>query len=228
MAGKMKEARTSKQYDLWSWCYDKTFGVLVRKRQRRAVQQLRPKAGDLVLDLGVGTGISLQFYPKDVRVIGMDLSKGMLNKAQRKVEEKGLSNCDLVQADAMLPPFAENAFDHIVITHTISVVSEPAKLLRWAQRIVKPGGRIVVLNHFQSTRPWIAFMEKLFNPVFVRIGWRSDLSLEECMRDVELNLDYCFKLSLVDVWRIVVFSKPPEGQAVRQEAHPAAAATAAA
>lgn len=211
----MKETRTSKQYDLWAWCYDRTFGVLVRKRQRRAIAQLQPKPGDRVLDVGVGTGIALNFYPKDVSVVGMDLSKGMLTKAQRKVAEHGLTHCNLVQGDAMLPPFAENSFDHIVITHTISVVSEPAKLLQWAQRVVRPGGRIVVLNHFQSTKPTIAFMEKVMNPLFVWIGWRSDLTLEECMRGVELNLDYCFKVSLFDVWRIVVFSKPPAGQAAR-------------
>jgi len=204
----MRESFTKGQYDVWSWFYDHTFGALIRKRQRRAVDQLRPRAGDRILDLGVGTGLTLRHYPKDVHVVGVDLSAGMLKKAARKRHRLGMENCELVQCDAMMPPFADESFDHVLITHVISVVSDPPKLLRWAQRLVKPGGRIVVLNHFQSTKPVVAWMERVLNPLFMKIGWKSDLPMEDVLRGCELTVDYIFKSSMMDIWRVIVLTKP--------------------
>ena len=208
----MIETKTSKLYDLWSIFYDYTFGALVRRRQVRALQQLHLKAGDCVLDMGVGTGMTLQHYPKNVTVIGLDLSAGMLAKAAEKRDELGLTHCHLIRADAMLPPFADRSFDHVMITHTISVVSDPAKLIGWAERLVKPGGRIVLLNHFQSTNPFFAWFERTFNPMFVKIGWRSDLALEDVLRGAKnLCVEYRFKMRLVDIWQIVVLMHPEPG-----------------
>lgn len=205
----MSEPITKKTYDIWAYFYDRSFGALVKERQVRAVEQLHLKPGEKVLDVGVGTGMTLPHYPKDVTVVGLDLSAGMLAKAHEKRTELNLAHCHLVRADAMLPPFAEASFDHVMITHTISVVSDPSKLIRWAQRLVKPGGRIVLLNHFQSTAPLIAWFERTFNPIFVRIGWRSDLSLEEVMRGVDMTIEYRFKMRMVDLWQIVVLRNTP-------------------
>lgn len=221
---KMSEPATSRCYDLWSGFYDRTFGALVHQRQIRALQELRPQPGQRVLDIGVGTGMTLRHYPKNVTVVGMDLSSGMLAKAAEKVRTLGLDHCRLVQADAMMPPFAPRSFDHIMISHTISVVSDPARLLRWAAQLVKPGGRIVVLNHFRSPNRFIGFFEKLVNPICVKIGWRSDLSLEECLQNVDLHVRYRFKMSLVDFWQIVVLTEHEPGVTRRpQQDEPAKA-----
>ena len=206
----MSEPSTSRLYDLWAWMYDWTFGALVRARQSRAIQQLHPLAGERVLDMGVGTGLMLNEYRPDITVVGLDISAGMLSKAAEKCVENGLTHCRLVRADAMLPPFADHSFDHIMISHTISVVSDPAKLMAWATRLLKPGGRIVLLNHFQSTWPVAAWVERVLNPMFVKIGWRSDLALEDVLRGADLDVEYCFKMRLIDVWRIVVLRRKGE------------------
>ena len=202
----MPEPQTSRVYDAWATLYDQTFGRLVHKRQHRALRELRPSPGDRVLDLGVGTGMTLPLYPKDIRVVGVDLSGGMLAEAQKKKLEQNLDHIQLCQANALHTPFADQSFDHVIISHTISVVSEPDQLLREARRLVKPDGRIVVLNHFRSPKPVVGWLEKVLNPVFMRIGWRSDLTLEECLEGVGLQVLYRFKLSTVDFWQIVVLT----------------------
>jgi len=205
---RMAEATTSRVYDLWSRCYDSTFGRLVHKRQVRAIEALAPEPGQWVLDLGIGTGITLPEYPDHAHVVGMDLSAGMLAKANDKRRRLDRHNLHLIQGDALHPPFAEQSFDHLIVTHTVSVVSEPPRLMQWCQRLVKPGGRVVVLNHFQSTIKPIAWIEQAVNPICCRIGWRSDLSLEDCLAGSELTLEADFKLNPLDIWRIVVLRRP--------------------
>ncbi len=223
----MDERTTNRTYDLWSRVYDHSFGKLLHRNQSRAVEQLktRLKPGDRVLDIGVGTGIMLRYFPTDVTVVGLDLSAGMLDKARRRCEQLELGHCHLVRADAMAPPFAEQSFDHVIISHTISVVSDPSKLLRLAGRLIKPGGRIVVLNHFLSTQPVMAWFEKTFNPLFVKLGWRSDLSLESVLPGTDLHVEYRFKLRLMDIWQIIVLThkshaQPSRPQVVEQRREP--------
>ena len=203
----MAESTTSRVYDLWSRFYDSTFGRLVHKRQVRAIEELHAQPGQWVLDMGIGTGITLQEYPHDVHVVGMDLSAGMLAKAREKARELDRPRTHLIQGDAMHPPFAESGFDHVLVTHTVSVVSDPPRLMRWVARLVKPGGRVVVLNHFRSESRPIGLAEQAINPLCMRIGWRSDLTLYECIDGVGLRLLYQYKLNRADVWRIVVLTR---------------------
>ena len=184
--------------------YDHTFGRLLVARQRRAIAELHLQSGDRVLDLGIGTGMTLQHYPRDVEVVGLDLSAGMLQQARQKIRQCGMNHVHLIQGDALDTPFANNSFDHILITHVISVVSDPIKLLAEAARLLKPGGRVVVLNHFQSAHRAIAALEKFVNPLCVQLGWRSDLSLSQAVDGAPLAVRYQFKLSAMDLWQIVV------------------------
>lgn len=201
----MQEASTQKIYDVQSVVYNATFSRLVRRRVARAVDHLNIAGDDLVLDMGIGTGASLSFYPTDRgRIIGVDLSEGMLKLARRKIRELGLKRVTVFQANALELPFAEDQFDQVFISHVISVVSDPYRLVREAQRVAKPGAQIVILNHFQSTNPIIALIEKLLSPLCTKIGWRSDLALNDLIRRTGVEVDYRFKLGSIDLWETVV------------------------
>jgi phosphatidylethanolamine/phosphatidyl-N-methylethanolamine N-methyltransferase len=201
----MQEASTQKIYDFHSGFYDATFGRLVRKRIAKAIQHMQIAPDHKILDLGIGTGQSLNYYPGDRgHVVGVDLSAGMLREARKKIQERRLGNAMVFQADAMRLPFADNTFDHVFISHVISVVSDPFKLVMEAQRVAKSGARIVILNHFQSTNRLVAMVEKWLCPLCTKLGWRSDLPLQDLVRRTGLEVDYRYQLSAVDLWETVV------------------------
>ncbi|HEX4792191.1 MAG TPA: methyltransferase domain-containing protein [Humisphaera sp.] len=203
----MQESSTRKIYDIHSIFYDATFGRLVRRRIARAISHMNMAPDDRVLDLGIGTGVSLNYYPKDRgRVVGIDLSSGMLREARKKIREQGRDNASVFQADAMRLPFGDNTFDHVFISHVISVVSDPYRLVMEAQRVAKEGARIVIVNHFQSTNRFLAMLEKWLCPLCTKLGWRSDLALQDLVRRTGAEIDYRYKLESIDLWETVVMT----------------------
>jgi phosphatidylethanolamine/phosphatidyl-N-methylethanolamine N-methyltransferase len=202
----MQEASTRKIYDIHSMFYDATFGRLVKRRIERAIHHMNIAETDQVLDLGIGTGVSLNYYPQHARVTGVDLSSGMLRKAREKIRERELPHANVFQADALRLPFADNTFDHVFTSHVISVVSDPYRLVQEAQRVARPGARIVMVNHFQSTNRFVAMVEKWLCPLCTKLGWRSDLALQDLVRRTGMEIDYRYQLASLDLWETVVIT----------------------
>lgn len=214
----MQEHSTKKIYDVHSAFYDITFGRLVRKRIQKAIEEhMDVQETDLVLDLGIGTGQSLSYYPRRGKVIGIDLSAGMLREARRKIREQKLDHAAVFQANALELPFADDTFDSIFISHVISVVSDPVELVKEAQRVGKPGCRIVIVNHFQSTNRFLALLEKWACPLCTKLGWRSDLALQDLIRQTGLEIDYRYKLDSIDLWETVVITNDKSALGARRE-----------
>ena len=202
----MQESSTKKIYDVHSVFYDATFGRLVKRRIERAINHMNISETDRVLDLGIGTGASLPFYPDRGQIVGIDRSAGMLREARKKIRERGLRHATVFQANALQLPFADDAFDHVFISHVISVVSDPYTLIKEAQRVAKPDARIVIVNHFQSTNRFIALFEKWLCPLCTKLGWRSDLALQDLIHRTGVEIDYRFKLESIDLWETVVIT----------------------
>lgn len=220
----MQETSTRKIYDVHSMFYDATFGRLVKRRIERAINHMNIADTDLILDLGIGTGVSLNFYPADRgRIVGVDLSAGMLREARKKIRERKLERASVFQANALQLPFADDTFDHVFISHVISVVSDPYMLVREAQRVARPGARIVVVNHFQSTNRFIALVEKWLCPLCTKLGWRSDLALQDLIRRTGVEIDYRYKLESIDLWETVVITNTKSALPIMMPAHTLAA-----
>ena len=199
----MQESSTRRIYNIWAYFYDPIVARLVKRRHRLAVRRMGLQSGDRVLDVGIGTGLSLETYPNDIKVAGLDISGGMLRKARQRTRKHDLTGVSLIRANALEMPFASGSFDHVLISHVITVVSDPVCLVREIRRVGKPGCRIVIINHFQSGNRVMALIEKVLCPFFQKIGWRSDLSLERLMSQTGLNVDFRYKLDVVDFWHTV-------------------------
>ncbi len=140
----------AKVYENIAWAYDYTFGPTLHPGRLQAIQRMGIKPGDRVLEVGVGTGINATLYPRDCAVTGIDLSDSMLEKARERVARNGLSNVRLLEMDAADLKFADNSFDIVYAPYLISVVPDPVAVAREMRRVCRPGGRIIVLNHFRS------------------------------------------------------------------------------
>jgi phosphatidylethanolamine/phosphatidyl-N-methylethanolamine N-methyltransferase len=177
----------TKIYDLYGRFYDRA-EVLWRKRLAKAIAGVPFRDGDRVLDIGVGTGLSLEFYPSNVHVTGIDLSAGMLHQAQRKLQDRSIrADCrpedtQLVQGDALNLPFADKAFDVIFLSHVVTTVPDPTRCLTEAFRVASDQATIVLVNHFRNPYPVINWVETAIDPICRKMGWRTDLSMEELLR----------------------------------------------
>lgn len=199
----MQEASTRSIYDIWAHFYDHTMGRGVQRRQQLAIDRMNIQPGQKILDVGIGTGLSLDLYPRHCKVVGIDISEGMLGKASSRIEQYDYQFASLAVADALHLPFADSSFDHVFVTHVITVVSDPVRLIEEMRRVCKVGGKIVIVNHFLSGNRFAAALERLLRPICEKIGWRSDLSLEYLIKQTGLPVDYRYKLDSVDVWETV-------------------------
>lgn len=159
------------------------------------------KPGDTLLDVGIGTGLSLLAYPGYCKVFGIDISSKMLEKARQRVEEYNLKQVELFEMDASHLKFPDDSFDHAVMAFIISTVPNPLKVLLEVKRVLKDGGNILIVNHFQNKNRAIAGLEKAFSPFFKKLGWRMDLSLGRLIREADLNV---IKTKKIFLYRILL------------------------
>jgi phosphatidylethanolamine/phosphatidyl-N-methylethanolamine N-methyltransferase len=190
-------------YAGYSGVYDTLFKRFFYPRIKHAIFSMGIKSGERVLDVGVGTGLSLPLYPKHSQVVGIDISSDMLRKARRKVEEEGLSHIELREMDAMKLDFEDDSFDKVFISHVVSVVPDPKRVMSEVRRVCKDRGKVVIVNHFKSRNKMVAGMQKMINPLSRRIGWRSDLCIDEFISSSGLRIDSTFKLKKVDLWQLI-------------------------
>jgi len=136
-------------------------------------------------------------------VTGIDLSSEMLSQARKKIDKMGFDHIKLIQMDAMNLDFPDNSFDKVLISHVVTVVPDPYKVMSEVSRVCKKGGTLVVINHFKSRNKVVAKVEEMITPISKKIGWRSDLCIEEFIRHSGIKVTRRYKLKKLDFWHVI-------------------------
>ena len=165
-------------YRRYARVYDMVFGAVLQPGRKAVLDALKLKPGDRVLEVGVGTGISLPLYPREVRITGIDISREMLERARARVARAKLTNVEaLLEMDAEAMSFPDASFDKVVAMYVVSVVPRPAKLLEELHRICRPDGEIFLVNHFQSENRVMGALERVLGNVSAQIGFDPQVDL---------------------------------------------------
>jgi phosphatidylethanolamine/phosphatidyl-N-methylethanolamine N-methyltransferase len=199
----LEKRQVERAYELYAPVYDFIFDWVFAPGRAAAIQHLGLKPNETMLEVGIGTGLNLPLYPASCRLTGIDLSQDMLDKAVERAQKLAMPNVVLKVRDATSMDFAENEFDKAVATYTISAVPDPVAVLREMRRVVKPGGVLVILNHFRSERRIPGRIEDLMAPVCTRLGWKSNLQMMPLLRQVGLTPELVIKVNLFNGWRLV-------------------------
>lgn len=169
-------------YRRWAGVYDAVFGGVSAYGRRRAVEEVNRLPGTRVLEVGVGTGLALPRYRGDKRVVGVDLSREMLEKAAERVAGERLGHVvGLAEMDAESMAFADGAFDIAVAMFTASVVPDAKRLYAEMSRVVRPGGHLLFVNHFAADAGPRWWVERTMAPLSRLLGWHPDFALRDLL-----------------------------------------------
>jgi phosphatidylethanolamine/phosphatidyl-N-methylethanolamine N-methyltransferase len=189
-----------------SW-YDLWFGPTLHHGRLVAIERMGIGPGDRLLEVGVGTGINARLYPRNCHVTGIDLSPQMLEKARARVQRQGVRNIRLQVMDAAHLTFPDDSFDIVYAPYVISVVPDPVKVVSEMRRVCRPGGKIVIVNHFRSSNPILSKLERAMSPVTVHLGFKSDLDLPGFLAQAHLQPISIEKVNFPRLWSLVTCKK---------------------
>jgi len=196
-------------YRRWAPVYDYTFGQVAEAGRRQAVKTINERDGS-VLEVGVGTGLSLPCYGRHLTITGIDLSPEMLEKAQEKVARHRLGNvAGLHEMDASALTFANESFDTVVAMYVMTVVPEPERVMRELERVCATGGEVILVNHFSQEEGVRGFLERKLAPFADYIGWHSVFSLDQVLVCPNLRLIERRALKPFGLFTMLRFVKNP-------------------
>lgn len=177
----LDETSVLSAYRRWAPVYDHTFGLVAAEGRKHAVEMINNRSGR-VLEVGVGTGLSLPQYSKHLEVVGIDLSPEMLEKARSRVKKRSLKNVTgLYEMDAGHLTFSDSSFDTVVAMYVMTVVPDPEKVMRELARVCKPGGEVLLVNHFSQEEGVRGWVERRMAPFADQLGWHPLFDVNRVM-----------------------------------------------
>ena len=208
-AHQMDEEAVRDAYRRWAPVYDFTFGAVSTAGRRHAVQIINNSKGK-VLEVGVGTGLSLPDYNSHLDITGIDLAPEMLVKARERVKTAGLKHVTgLHEMDASDLKFPDATFDTTVAMYLITVVPEPEKVMRELARVTKPGGEVMLVNHFSQDDGVRGWVERRMAPFADVVGWHSVFDQSRVMGCNDLKLVDSRALRPMGIFTMLRFRKDP-------------------
>lgn len=202
--GSLRQPHESKIYSEFSHLYEKIFSRFFCKRIATVIRSLAIPPGAKVLEVGVGTGLSMSAYPPHCEVTAIDLAPEMLEQAQQKIIEHGWRHFRLLKMDALNLEFSDNSFDYVTSFHVISVVPDPVRMMQEIHRVCRPGGKIVIINHFRTTKPLLGPLIDALDPITRHLGWSASLRLSQAFAGVPVMIEKRFKTSPFSLFTVVL------------------------
>ncbi len=209
----MDEQAIRKAYARWAPVYDMTFGLIADAGRKRAVRYMNTLPPSRILEAGVGTGISLPAYRRDHQIIGIDLSPEMLRKARERVRRRGLTNVEVREMDVCNLDFEDNSFDVVTAMYVLTVVPDPEKAMHELARVCKPGGEVILVNHFSTEEGLRGLVEKRMARFAEDLGWRPEFPKEAVMVCDELKLEQELPMKPFGLFTMLRFRKVAESPA---------------
>lgn len=194
-----------KSYKRVSGFYDITFGQVFRPGQKTVINKMDCGPLDEVLEIGIGTGLSFKYYPKQTKVIGIDISPDMLKLAKKKIEQEKKEKKYVAQMNGEQLSFPDNSFDKVVAMYVISVTQNPKQLIDEMKRVCKKDGDIYIVNHFscEDDGLLLKLFEKALMPVSRILGWKPYFPISEFNEYANLDVKEISKVNIFNYWNII-------------------------
>jgi phosphatidylethanolamine/phosphatidyl-N-methylethanolamine N-methyltransferase len=199
----MDLAKIERVYTSYAKIYDRIFGKVFHEGRQSIIQNLNAQPHEKILEVGVGTGLALPMYPRHCQIVGIDFSEGMLDQAKQKAAEHRMDHVELHRMDAGEMEFKDDSFDTVVAAYVVTAVPDYRKVVSEMIRVCKPGGRIIMLNHFANDNKAIAAIEKVLSPLTKHLGWRTDLALQTVLDGTPLHVTRKQHVNPLRLWALV-------------------------
>ncbi len=212
-----------KVYRRYAKRYDFYFGALFQPGRKAVINRMHCQPGERILEVGVGTGLSLPLYPSGVQVTGIDISEAMLARARARATRDQLEQvAALLRMDAEHMDFRDDSFDKVVAMYVVSVVPSPAQLVAEMRRVCRPGGELYIVNHFQHAHLLVAGIERLLAPLSRLLGFHPDFPLEKFLQQTGLVVSEQMPVNALGYWTLLRArnNKVPTATAARKHAAP--------
>lgn len=192
-----------KTYRRYASGYDLYFGALFQPGRRSVIARMACRPGEHILEVGVGTGLSLPLYPRDVQVTGVDISPDMLARAEARRQRHRLECVTLRCLDAERMNFPDDSFDRVVAMYVVSVAPDPVRLVSEMRRVCRPQGEIYIVNHFHHAHSLIGGIERLTAPLSRQMGFHPDFSLDKFLDETGLDVVEKTPVNLFGYWTLL-------------------------
>lgn len=195
-------------YARWAPVYDPIFGAATAIGRKATVKTLNALPAGRILEVGVGTGISLPLYKRNHQLVGIDISPDMLVRAEKRVARRRLSHVEAIrQMDAANLEFADASFDAAVAMFVMTVVPDPDRVLAEIVRVVRPGGQVMLVNHFSADKGPRAAIERSLTRYSGALGWNPEFPIDRVLGRSDLKLVRQRELPPADLFTLLVFDR---------------------